>query len=86
MKTRFQFEKTKGEWRNFVERVLDTYDPVDSSRDGGGEGHERVRVVHAWNHTGWRKCGNLRILAFTEANWDPGYPGISLDDVSGRLW
>ena len=35
---------------------------------------------------GWGKCGNLRILAFAEANWDPGYTGISLDDVSGRLW
>ena len=86
VKTMFQFEKTGNERRNFVERVLDIYDPVGSSRDGGGEGRKRVRVVHAWNHMGWGKCGNLRILAFTEANWDPGYTGISLDDVSSRLW
>ena len=47
---------------------------------------EEVRAVHAWKHMGWRKCGNLKILAFTEANWNPGYTAISLDDVSGRLW
>lgn len=58
MKTRFQFEKTRSERRNFVERVLDICDPVNSSGDGGGEGRKRVRVVHAWNHMGW---GNVVI-------------------------
>lgn len=35
---------------------------------------------------GMGKCGNLRLLAFTEANWDARHTGIRLDDVSGKLW
>lgn len=29
---------------------------------------------------------NLRLLAFTEANWDAGNSVINLEDLSGRLW
>lgn len=82
----FQFEKTKSEQRNFVDRVRYLW-PSGQYRGWGWRGlQEEVRVVHAWKHMGWGKCGNLRILAFAEPNWDPGYTGISLDDVSGRLW
>lgn len=64
VKTRFQFEKTKSEQRSFVERVRYLW-PSGQYRGCSWRGlQEEVRVVHAWKHMGWRKCGNLKICIY----------------------